>query len=31
MHFRGKSMMAKAINPDGREEVLLNVPHYDFR
>src|SRR5712692_490038 len=31
MHFRGKSMMTKAIYPDGREEVLLNVPHYDFR
>jgi mono/diheme cytochrome c family protein len=31
MHFRGKSMTTKAIFPDGREEVLLNVPHYDFR
>ncbi|HUJ96392.1 MAG TPA: hypothetical protein VLW84_14060 [Terriglobales bacterium] len=31
MHFRGKSMMTKAIYPDGNEEVLLNVPHYDFR
>ena len=31
MHFRGKSMMTKAIYPDGREEVLLNVPNYDFR
>jgi len=31
MHFRGKSMTTKAIYPDGREEVLLNVPHYDFR
>lgn len=31
MHFRGKSMMTKAIYPDGREEVLLNVPRYDFR
>ena len=31
MHFRGKSMLAKAIYPDGREQVLLYVPHYDFR
>jgi len=31
MHFRGKSMLTKAIYPDGREEVLLYVPHYDFR
>ena len=31
MHFRGKSMMTKAIYPDGHEEVLLYVPNYDFR
>ena len=31
MHYRGKSMMTKAVFPDGKEEVLLNVPHYDFR
>jgi hypothetical protein len=31
MHFRGKSMTTKAIYPDGRHEVILNVPHYDFR
>ncbi len=31
MHFRGKSMTSKAIYPDGHEEVLLDVPHYDFR
>jgi hypothetical protein len=31
MHFRGKNMLTKAIYPDGREEVLLYVPHYDFR
>ena len=31
MHFRGKSMMTEAIYPDGRHEVILNVPHYDFR
>jgi Copper type II ascorbate-dependent monooxygenase, C-terminal domain len=31
MHFRGKSMTTKAIYPDGHEEVLLDVPRYDFR
>ena len=31
MHFRGKSMLTKAIYPDGREQVLLYVPNYDFR
>jgi mono/diheme cytochrome c family protein len=31
MHFRGKSMTTEAIYPDGRQEVILNVPHYDFR
>src|ERR1700681_134655 len=31
MHFRGKNMLTKPIYPDGREEVLLYVPHYDFR
>jgi mono/diheme cytochrome c family protein len=31
MHFRGKSMLTKAIYPDGREEVLFYVPHFDFR
>src|SRR5881275_3102657 len=31
MHFRGKNMLTKAIYQDGREEVLLYVPHYDFR
>jgi mono/diheme cytochrome c family protein len=31
MHFRGKSMMTEAIYPDGHHEVILNVPHYDFR
>jgi hypothetical protein len=30
MHLRGKSMKYTAIYPDGREEELLNVPHYDF-
>jgi Copper type II ascorbate-dependent monooxygenase, C-terminal domain len=31
MHFRGKNMLTKAIYSDGHEEVLLYVPHYDFR
>jgi mono/diheme cytochrome c family protein len=31
MHFRGKSMTTEAIYPDGHHEVILNVPHYDFR
>jgi hypothetical protein len=31
MHYRGKSMETEAIYPDGRREVLFNVPHYDFR
>ena len=31
MHFRGKSMTTTAIYPDGRREVLFNVPKYDFR
>jgi hypothetical protein len=30
MHLRGKSMKYTAVYPDGHEEVLLNVPHYDF-
>jgi hypothetical protein len=30
MHVRGKSAMYKLIYPDGKEEVLLNVPKYDF-
>ena len=30
MHLRGKSMKYTAVYPDGREEVLLSVPHYDF-
>jgi hypothetical protein len=29
-HVRGKSAEYKLIYPDGREEVVLNVPHYDF-
>ncbi len=30
MHVRGKSMEYKVVYPDGRSEVLLNVPGYDF-
>jgi hypothetical protein len=30
MHVRGKSAMYKLIYPDGKEEVLLSVPKYDF-
>jgi peroxiredoxin len=30
MHLRGKSMRVEAAYPDGREEVLLDVPHYEF-
>jgi peroxiredoxin len=30
MHVRGKSIRYEAIYPDGRREVLLNVPHWDF-
>ncbi len=31
MHFRGKSMTTEAFYPDGHHEVIMNVPHYDFR
>src|SRR6476661_5111769 len=31
MHFRGTSRTTEAIYPDGRHEIILNVPHYDFR
>lgn len=30
MHLRGKSFEIKAIFPDGKSQVLLNVPRYDF-
>jgi len=30
MHVRGKDVIYKAIYPDGKEEVLLSVPKYDF-
>ena len=31
MHFRGKSMSTEAVYPDGRRELIFDVPHYDFR
>lgn len=30
MHLRGKSFEFRAVYPDGRSEVLLNIPQYDF-
>jgi mono/diheme cytochrome c family protein len=30
MHLRGKDFKYTAVYPDGRQEVLLNVPKYDF-
>ncbi|MFG0336290.1 MAG: redoxin domain-containing protein [Maioricimonas sp. JB049] len=30
MHLRGKSFHVTAVYPDEREEVLLDVPRYDF-
>ena len=30
MHTRGKEMTYLLTYPDGREEVLLSVPNYDF-
>jgi len=30
MHLRGSAMEFKALYPDGRSEVLLNVPNYSF-
>ncbi|MBI3209637.1 MAG: thiol-disulfide isomerase [Candidatus Solibacter usitatus] len=30
MHVRGKDFKYTAVYPDGREEVLLSVPKYDF-
>jgi hypothetical protein len=29
-HMRAKSVQYKLIHPDGREEIVLNVPRYDF-
>jgi peroxiredoxin len=30
MHLRGKSFEYQAVYPDGKTEVLLSVPNYDF-
>lgn len=30
MHLRGKSARYEAILPDGKQEVLLDIPRYDF-
>jgi mono/diheme cytochrome c family protein len=30
MHVRGKAFRYVAVTPEGREEVLLDVPRYDF-
>lgn len=30
MHFRGAAMQIEAVYLDGRREMLLNVPRYDF-
>lgn len=30
MHLRGKAFRFTAIYPDGQEEILLDVPRYDF-
>ena len=30
MHYRGRAAEVRAEYPDGREEILLSVPHYDF-
>ncbi len=30
MHVRGKAFRYELIYPDGREELLLDIPHYDF-
>jgi hypothetical protein len=30
MHLRGKAYRIDAVYPDGRRELLLNVPRYDF-
>jgi peroxiredoxin/mono/diheme cytochrome c family protein len=30
MHLRGKDFICEAIQPDGKSEVLLSVPHFSF-
>lgn len=30
MHLRGKDMKYRLVFPDGKEQIILNVPRYDF-
>jgi Copper type II ascorbate-dependent monooxygenase, C-terminal domain len=30
MHYRGKDAQYEIVRPDGRREILLSVPHYNF-
>jgi peroxiredoxin len=30
MHLRGKDFLCEAVQPDGKKEVLLSVPRFDF-
>jgi Copper type II ascorbate-dependent monooxygenase, C-terminal domain len=30
MHLRGKDIVYRAFYPDGKSEVLLSIPHYNF-
>lgn len=30
MHYRGRAMEVQAVYPDGRTELLISVPKYDF-
>jgi hypothetical protein len=30
MHMRGKDMTFTVVYPDGKSEIILNVPHFDF-
>src|SRR5262245_18096308 len=30
MHLRGKDFLYEAVYPDGRTEVTLSVPHFNF-
>lgn len=30
MHGRGKDVRIKIVYPDGREEIVLSIPHYDW-
>jgi len=30
MHLRGKDFLYEAVYPDGKKEILLSVPRYNF-